>query len=88
MGAADYVVKPCSPMELVGRARAALWRRLEPFAGKLSASCDVGWLTIDYPQRRAALAGESVELTATEYAAHAARVLSCGSRFSACTELI
>ena len=82
MGAADYLVKPFSPTELAARIRAGLRKRLEPFAGEPSASYDVGGLTIDYPQRRVALAGEPVELTATEYAVlyqlavHAPRVLN------------
>ena len=60
-GAADYLVKPFSPTELVARIRAALRRREEPepFA--------VGELAIDYPQRRVTLGGEEIELTAKEY---------------------
>ena len=82
MGAADYLVKPFSPTELAARIRAALRKRLEPFAAEPSASYDVGGLSIDYAQRRVALDGEPVELTATEYAVlyelsvHAPRVLS------------
>ena len=82
MGAADYLVKPFSPTELAARIRAALRKRLEPFGGEPSASYDVGGLTIDYAQRRVALADEPVDLTATEYAVlyelavHAPRVLS------------
>lgn len=69
MGAADYLVEPVSTAELSAPARAALLRWLEPFAGKRSAFCDVGWLPIDYPQRRVRVAGGPVEVTATEYAA-------------------
>ena len=60
-GAADYLVKPFSPTELVARIRAALRRREEPepFA--------VGDLAIDYAQRRVTVGGEAVDLTATEY---------------------
>ena len=60
-GAADYLVKPFSPTELVARVRAALRRREqpEPFV--------VGELAIDYGQRRVTLGGEAVELTAKEY---------------------
>ena len=60
-GAADYLVKPFSPTELVARVRAALRRREEP------EPFVVGDLAIDYPQRRVTLRGEAVELTATEY---------------------
>ena len=60
-GAEDYVVKPFSPTELVARVRAALRRRTdpEPFA--------LGDLAIDYDRRRVTMAGQAVELTATEY---------------------
>ena len=60
-GAADYLVKPFSPTELVARIRAALRRREEP------APFAVGELAIDYPQRRVTLGGEKIELTAKEY---------------------
>ena len=60
-GAADYIVKPFSPSELTARVRAALRRRLEPDPFVL------GELTIHYDQRRVAVAGRRVELTATEY---------------------
>ena len=60
-GAADYIVKPFSPSELTARVRAALRRRAgpEPF--------QLGQLTIHYDQRRVAVAGRPVELTATEF---------------------
>ena len=60
-GAADYIVKPFSPSELAARVRAALRGRArpEPFL--------LGQLTIHYEQRRVAVAGRRVELTATEY---------------------
>ena len=82
MGAADYVVKPFSPTELAARIRAALRRRLDPFEGEPSAPYEAAGLGIDYALRRAAVDGEPVELTATEYAvlhelaAHAPRVLT------------
>ena len=61
-GAADYVVKPFSPTELVARMEAALRKRAgpaEPFR--------VGRLAIHHEERRASLAGEPLALTATEY---------------------
>ena len=82
MGAADYLVKPFSPTELAARIRAALRKRLEPFPGEPSQPYTIGGLGIDYARRRVTLAGEPVELTATEYAllyelaVHAPRVLS------------
>ena len=81
MGATDYVVKPFSPTELTARIRAALRRRLEPFYGEPSVPYTATGLDIDYPQRRVTVAGQPVDLTATEYAVlyelavHAPRVL-------------
>ena len=60
-GAADYLVKPFSPTELVARVRAALRRTEEP------ESFRHGELEIDYERRRASVAGREVELTATEF---------------------
>ncbi len=60
-GAADYIVKPFSPTELVARVRAALRRREAP------ESFTVGDLAIDYERRRVTARGVPVELTATEY---------------------
>ena len=64
MGAADYVVKPFSPTELLARIRAALRRREVP---KPSDPYVLGDLIIDYDERRVTLAGRPVELTAKEY---------------------
>ena len=75
-GAADYVVKPFSPAELVARIGAALRRR----AGT-PGPYRAGDLCIHYEERAVTLAGRAVELTATEFdllaelAAHAGRVL-------------
>ena len=60
-GAEDYLVKPFSPTELVARVRTALRRHDEPEPFTLGA------LAIDYGRRRVTVAGEAVELTATEY---------------------
>ncbi len=82
MGAADYLVKPFSPTELAARIRAALRKRLDPFQDEPSGPYAAGGLGIDYAQHRVTLAGETMELTATEYAVlyemavHAPRVLS------------
>ena len=64
MGAADYVVKPFSPTELVARIRAALRRRTmsepsEPYVH--------GDLIIDYAERTVTLAGRPLPLAAMEY---------------------
>ncbi len=60
-GAADYIVKPFSPTELVARVRTTLRGRADagPFAS--------GDLRIRYDRREASLAGRRLELTATEY---------------------
>ena len=60
-GAADYIVKPFSPTELVARIRAALRRRAEPDAFRL------GDLVVRYAERRASMAERELELTATEF---------------------
>ncbi|MCZ0935076.1 MAG: response regulator [Gemmatimonadetes bacterium] len=61
LGAADYIVKPFSPTELVARVRAALRRQVhaKPFV--------LDELHIDYDRRRVTMAGREVALTATEY---------------------
>ena len=69
-GAEDYVVKPFSPTELTARIGAALRRRAEP------EPFVQGTLAIDYAHRRVTLAGQELELTATEY--NLLRVLSLG----------
>ncbi|MXX33270.1 MAG: response regulator [Gemmatimonadetes bacterium] len=60
-GAADYIVKPFSPTELVARVRSTLGRSAEatPFVS--------GELCIRYDTREVSLAGRPLELTATEY---------------------
>ena len=70
-GAADYLVKPFSPTELVARVGAALRRaqRPEPFT--------LGDLEIHYEEHRVTVAGRDVELTTTEY--RLLRVLSLGA---------
>ena len=60
-GAADYIVKPFSPTELVARIRTAL--RIRAKSGHFT----LGELTINYDRRRAALSGRPLNLTATEY---------------------
>ncbi len=71
-GAADYIVKPFSPTELVARVGAALRWRAEPrpFA--------VGDLAIHYDEHRVTVAGRPVELTATEFELLRALSLNAG----------
>ena len=61
LGAADYIVKPFSPTELVARIGAALRRQDRPAAFVLDQLC------IRYDQRRVTVAGRKVDLTPTEY---------------------
>ena len=67
-GAADYVVKPFSPTELAARIRAVLRQRSG--IGYLGEPEDYALeeLVINYAERRVAVAGQPVVLTATEYA--------------------
>ncbi len=60
-GAADYIVKPFSPSELTARVRAALRRVAgpQPFV--------LGELAIRYDRRLVSVAGQTVQLTPTEY---------------------
>ena len=60
-GAADYIVKPFSPTELVARVRAALRRYEEP------GLFVFGELAIDYDRRQVTVGGNTAALTATEY---------------------
>ena len=60
-GAADYVVKPFSPTELVTRVGAVLRGRADPDPFVL------GELVIEYDRRRVSVAGRPIHLTATEF---------------------
>ena len=66
-GAADYIVKPFSPTELVARVRAALRRLTAPPQVEPSEPYVLGDLTIDYANRRVTVASGPLDLTATEY---------------------
>ena len=77
LGAADYIVKPFSPTELIARIHAALRRHTgppEPFRA--------GDLAINYEERRVELKGKPLRLTATEFdllralSTHAGRVVT------------
>lgn len=84
VGADDYLTKPFSPRELVARIQAMLRRprAVARHAAHDAAPIVVGDLTVDAPAREARLAGESVQLTRTEFdvlaalAAHPNVVLS------------
>ena len=78
-GAADYIVKPFSPVELAARIRASLRRQHTPQPTQTYVLED---LTINYTERRVSVADQPVQLTAIEYrtlaelSANAGRVLT------------
>ncbi|MYF94984.1 MAG: response regulator [Holophagales bacterium] len=61
-GAADYIVKPFSPTELLARIQVALRSRAAP-----AEPYRAGDLVVDDERRRVTVAGRDVPLTATEY---------------------
>ena len=81
-GAADYIVKPFSPMELIARITAALRRRAGGYEAEPAEPYVLGELSIDYAERRVTVAGSPVQVTPIEYdllyelSIHAGRVVS------------
>ena len=67
LGAADYVVKPFTPMELVARIKATVRNRPALVRTTPSEPFVLGDLTIDYAARLVTVAGRRVQLTTTEY---------------------
>ena len=67
MGAADYIVKPFSPSEMVARINSALRKGAAPAQTGPLQPYELGDLSIDYEQRLVSLGGRPVRLTATEY---------------------
>ena len=66
-GADDYVVKPCSPRELLARASAMLRRPRRSTAGEGGGPITVGGLVIDPQRRTVELDTQGIELTRTEF---------------------
>ena len=67
MGAADYIVKPFSPTELVARIKAALRKGAASDRTEPREPFVLGDLTVNYAERLVTVAGLSVHLSATEY---------------------
>ncbi len=66
-GADGYIVKPFSPTELVARIRASLRIKANSHAVDADDGYVLGGVSIDYTSHRVTVAGEPVQLTATEY---------------------
>ena len=66
-GAADYVVKPFSPTELVARVKAALRRSEDSYRVGMLERYEHQDLAIDYFERSVTFAGSPLRLTAMEY---------------------
>lgn len=80
LGADDYITKPYSPRVVVARVRALL-RRAQAEASP-SRVLRVGDLVIDLDAHTAQRAGESIDLTPTEYNLLAAMAAQPGRAFS------
>jgi DNA-binding response OmpR family regulator len=81
MGADDYITKPFSPSELLARIAAALRRRVLADQMEVRPPFMLNELVINFAERRVAVEGQPVCLSATEYkilyelASHAGMVL-------------
>ncbi|HUF05756.1 MAG TPA: response regulator transcription factor, partial [Candidatus Binatia bacterium] len=67
LGADDYITKPFSPRELVLRVAAVLRRAQSPAVGGSGRMLKGGAVTVDLNAMRAAVDGEPLDLTPTEY---------------------
>ena len=67
MGAADYVVKPFSPFELVARIQATLRRQAALLKAGMPEPYVNGRLAIDYVDRIVTIEGQQAPLTPTEH---------------------
>src|SRR4029078_12678298 len=67
IGADDYLVKPFSMKELAARVKVAARRGVRPQEAARGEVIDVGELRIDPREVQAYVAGESADLTPTEF---------------------
>ena len=65
LGADDYITKPFSPREVVARIKSVV--RRTSLVTSDDAPLSVGTVTVDLVTRRVDVAGDPVELTATEF---------------------
>lgn len=68
VGIDDYVTKPFSPMELMARIKVTLKRAQPKEPAKKAEILTVGGIVIDIPGMTVTADGETLELTAKEYA--------------------
>ena len=80
LGADDYILKPFSPREVVARVRTVL-RRTQP-AQAIAETITAADVTLDLMRHTAAVAGEPVELTPTEFELLRAMASEPGRAFS------
>ncbi len=78
-GAADYVVKPFSPTELVARIRAALRNATAPVEKEPEEPLVLPGLIVDFARRRVTVGGRPVKLTVIEYRLLAELSVNAGS---------
>jgi DNA-binding response OmpR family regulator len=67
LGADDYLVKPCSPREILARVHAMLRRPRADLSARNLRIVTVGPLRLDVGARRAEVSGHALELTRTEF---------------------
>jgi len=67
LGADDYITKPFNPREVVARIRAVLRRSQGENQVKVNRVLQQGELLLDLHRREVQIAGQTIDLTATEY---------------------
>ena len=75
-GAADYIVKPFSPTEVVARTKAALHQHTAPDPADTREPFSVGELTIDYAARTVTVAGRPAGAALTHRTPTAVRAVA------------